>query len=374
MKRGVLAAAAVLAMPVAARTVNVAQYGAVPNDGKADQGAFAAAFATVVAAGGGEILVPPGDFQFDARIAVDLASSHVELLGEGAGDTRIVCDNPAGLFWFDNSANDNELVVKNLSLMAGFPDSGTNLVGYGTALQIDNPSLCTNDAVCNLLMENVAIMPPDWSFHAYFARSVYTSFLQNPRFVSVMATGPYGPAAPKVPAESGFRINYGNNPFFENCYSKNKQTGYLLANVQGNVVFDRCIAVDVDTGFKVDSTSEYCAAENRNFHVNARYRGIDLYNLDRVLLQHGAPYWDNSDGIDYTDFSIDNCSDVEIAGNMFHVHYTVPQRTLIHLKNGTSNVLIKHNIYNARGYRVVKDADVSDVVETQNIDLPAHIW
>ena len=76
-KSGSLVIIAVFMMgaEVSARVVSVSEYNAVPNDGIGDQYAFSAAFSTVIAAGGGEILVPPGDYQFDSRITVDLASS-----------------------------------------------------------------------------------------------------------------------------------------------------------------------------------------------------------------------------------------------------------------------------------------------------------
>ena len=257
--------------------------------------------------------------------------------------------------------------------MAGFPDSGTNLVSYGTAIQINNPSLCTNEAVCNLHMENVVLMPPDWSFHAYFDRTIYTSFLQRPKFIDVLAVGPYGPDS-QVPSESGFRINHGNSPSFTNCYSKNKITGYLLSNIQGSVVFDRCNAVGVDEGFVVNAIgAENCSVENSNFHVNARVSGIEVDNADSVLIRYGAPYWTPAD-VAYTDFIVNNCTDVEISGNIFHVHYTDPPRTQIHLKGTTAGVVVKHNIFNAPGTRVAQDAGVSNVVITENIDNPVHVW
>jgi len=359
---------------VSARTVSVTEYNAIPNDGLSDHQAFANAFNTVVAAGGGKVLVPPGDYQFDSRITIDLLSTRVEWLGEGTGVSRLVCVNPRGVVWFANSNNDNELVIKDLSFMAGFPDPGTNLVGYGTAIQINNPSLCTNEAVCSLHMENVVLMPPDWSFHAYFNRTIYTSFLQHPEFINVLATGPYGPAAPIVPSESGFRINFGDSPSFADCYAKNKTTGYLLNNIQGTVIFDRCNAVGIDQGFVINAIgAENCSVENSNFHVNARISGVEVNNADSVLIRYGAPYWTPAE-VAYTDLIINNCTGVEIAGNVFHVHYTDPPRTQIHLKGTTSGVVIRHNIFNAPGTRVEQDAGVSNVVITENIDNPTHVW
>ena len=355
-----------LSQSMAARIVSVADFGAIRNDGFSDSQAFSAAFTTVVADGGGSVLVPSGEYQFDSMITVDLKSAQVELRGEGTGTSRIVSANTNGIVWFNNTANDNQLIIRNISFVSG-------LSGAGTALQINNPLLCTNESICSLLMENVLLAPPDWTTN-YFNRVIYTSFLQSPRFINVLANGPYGSDAPDLPTESGFRINFGNNLYFENCYSKNKKVGYLLGNISGTVVFDRCNAVDVYTGVVVNCIGAAdSSVTNMNFHINARVSGMEIRNADHVSVLYGAPYWDPRD-VPYTDITVENCADVKIAGNVFHVNNTNPPRTQIYLKGTTSGVLIKNNIFNAPGTRVKQDSGVSNVTVIENIDNPVHVW
>lgn len=346
--------------------VTAAPYNAIPDDGANDSAAFSGALSAVVSGGGGTVFVPGGEYHFTSKIAVDLASAGVSIVGDGKGVSMIHCTNSSGIFWFNNSSNDNELTIRDITFTADMP-------GAGTAIQINNPSLCTNDAVCSLYMENVTFLVNDWSCD-HFNRAIYTSFLQQPAFVDVIFTGPLMVlGAAETPAEYGFRINYGNDPYFENCYSKCVDIGYLLSNIKGDVVFDRCNAVGTEVGFRVSAIgTEDCAVVIRDCHSNALQEGIEINNADCVELENGLSYC-SGNAVTYTDYILNNCANVNIVGCDFHQPYAT-SRTLIDLKGTTSNVLIKHNIFNPSGTRVQQDAGVSGVTVTQNLDNPTHAW
>ena len=346
--------------------ISVIDFGAVPDDASDDQNAFSAAFQYAVNSGGGTVFVPAGDYQFGEKIIVDLGATNIELIGDGNGVSRLISINTGGILRFSNSASGARLTVRDLSFIAGIP-------GAGTAFWFDNPELSPNQELCSLYMEHVVLMPPDFSTN-WFSENICGSFLRNPQFINVLPVGAYGADVPLMPTKSGFHLTHSISPRFVNCYSKNNGTGYLLQNISGAVFFDRCNAVNVRTGFVVTARAgESCSIENKNFHMNAEVCGMKIFGGGNVSVLYGAPYWTPAD-VPYTDISLENCSDVNIIGNMFHVHNKIPARTQIDLKGNTSGVVIQHNIFNAPGTRVRKDSDVTDVTVSENIDNPAHVW
>lgn len=347
--------------------VTASPYNAVPDDGLNDSTAFYNAFNAVVASGGGTIFVPRGEYHFTTRISVNLASTRVCIAGEGKGVSVIHCTNSLGLFWFNNSSSSsNELIMRDLSFTADRPSAGT-------AIQINNPSYCSDENICNLRMEGVVFTVSNFA-NDYFTRAVYASYLQKPVFIDIIFAGPLvALGAPETPSEYGFRINYGNAPYFENCYSKCVDYAYYLANLKGDVILNRCVAVGTETGLVVSATSaENCTVSILDTHSNALQHGIVVENADAVELQNGLSYCANN-AVTYTDYTINNCSNVNITGCNFYQPFATT-RTLIKLLGTTSNVLIKHNIFNSSGTRVYQDYSVANVSILQNLDNPTHQW
>jgi hypothetical protein len=349
-----------------ATDVNVLDYGAIPNDGQDDRNAFNSAINAVISTGGGEVFVPPGDYHFASRTTFDLGSTSVGLIGAGKGNSILHCTNSIGIFRFNNTENDNQLTIRDMTFIADMPNAGI-------AIQINNPSLCSDETVCSLFMENVDIFVNDYSCD-YFGAAVYTSYLQKPVFRDVIFAGPLEVlGANETPAAYGYRIDYGNSPYFEHCYSKCVDNAYLLTNIKGAVIFIDCIAVGTEIGYKISAISqENCAVSIWDCHANGLQEGIEVNDADSVELKNVLSYCSNN-AVTYKDFIINNCSDVEIYGCDFHQPYATT-RTLIHLKGTTSGVVVKHNIFNASGTRVLQDGGVSGVTVTQNIDNPEHVW
>ncbi|QHI70770.1 glycosyl hydrolase family 28-related protein [Tichowtungia aerotolerans] len=350
--------------------VSVADYGAVAGDELSDQDAFAAALRTVVACGRGTVLVPPGTYDFDARKTIDLLDASVTLVGSGKGVTVLRCRNSTGIWWFPNSGNGSQLSISDLTFMPGASGSS------GTAIQINNPSLTSNTNICSLYMERVGFESEE-RLVDFFHRHIYTTYLMNPVFIDVFITS-FGMTDV---SESGFRINYGSGAYFENCYSKGNDLGWTLTNYKGCVVLNRCNPVGNDTGIQVAALAdEECTVDVLGAHVNTVDTNIEIYRADRVYIENAASYTSTTNA--FTDFYLDDCTDVDIVGCEFHQPYTAI-RTMVHLAGTTRDVLLKQNIFNGKtadpnGNSLITDvlieAGVSNVTQQDNLSPLTHQW
>ncbi len=360
-------------------------YNATPDDSTDDSAAFYQALTNIVFNGGGTLTVPAGTYKFSSRERIDLANKTVAISGKGKGVSRLASTNADGIWWFDNTSNSNKLSISNLTFVAA---NGGN---SGTALQINHNSLCPDDSVCNLLMEHVGF-DVDSSGTDYFAKHIYTSYLQSPVFIDVLIEG-------SKSSESGFRINYGNHAYFNNCYCWSAEKGFSLLNYKGDVIFDRCNAVGDAVGVEVVAlSSENCTVDLLQLHLNNTTNNIRVKNADEVNIINVASYV-KAIVTPFTDIIIDNCAQVVIRAGAFHQPYN-PNRTNIYLKGATSGVIIKQNIFNTCGgwrpgddmapeyleaagpyldsngafsnlvVHLVQDASVSDVTSIENIDTP----
>lgn len=345
---------------------SVTTYGATPNDGLNDGTAFFNALTNLVARGGGTLYVPAGSYDFTSRKTIDLKGVSVTIAGGGKGVTKILCDNSTGIWWFNNTVNSNQLILSDLTFVAS-----NNGGDAGTAIQINNPTNTpynSNTNLCSLRMEHVDFQVTTTAAD-FFSHFIYSSYLQQPRFVDVFVNG-WGVLPPP---EDGFRINYGNGAYFENCYSKNVGLAFTLSNYRGAVTFSRCLAVGVTNGFQVVANQgENCVVNIWDCHSNPAFDdvslGVKVRFANGVSIKNHASYVGGAVTNSYNDFYIDTCTNVTITGSIFHQPYCA-NRTLIRLTGSTRNVLIQHNIFNARGTNVF-DATVSGVTTNQN-DTPS---
>jgi hypothetical protein len=114
--------------------VSVAQYGARGGDYGDDTAAFQKAFDEVIAAGGGRILVPAGDFVISKRLSVEVPNAKVKskeirlaLAGAGIDDSRLVGTGTDGLLHFQTAGGGTDVTVRDLSLLAAKPKAGVAL-------------------------------------------------------------------------------------------------------------------------------------------------------------------------------------------------------------------------------------------------------
>ncbi|MCX6896889.1 MAG: glycosyl hydrolase family 28-related protein [Verrucomicrobia bacterium] len=355
--------------PASALDVSVTAYGATANDGANDANAFSTALTAIVAGGGGTLYVPAGTFNFTSRKTVDLKNTGVAIAGAGKGVTQLSCENSTGLWWFNNSGSSNELILRDLTFVAS-----NNGGSAGTAVQINNPTntpYISNSDVCSLNVEHVDFQVTTAGADR-FAHFLYASYLQLPRFVDVFVNGwGYSP-----PPEDGFRVNFGNGAYFENCYSKNVGLAFTLNNYHGDVTFSRCLAVGVTNGFQVVANQgESCTVNILDCHSNPAFDdvslGVKIRFAGGVAIRNHASYCGGAVTNVYNDFYLDSCTNVVITGSVFHQPYCA-NRTLIRLTGNSRNALIQHNIFNARGTNVF-DATVSGVTTNQNDTPPGFI-
>jgi len=340
-------------------TVTNSPYGAKPDDGVNDSTAFASALNDIVSAGGGTLSVPCGNYHFTSRITVDLGGKSVAIRGAGNGVSIIHCANTNGLFWFNNTSSSNQLTVTDLTLMAD--QTG------GTALQVDNPSLTTNN-ICSLYMEHVFFdaLILDTS---YFTHHIAATKLQQPQFINVFIdNGIVGSCI------DGFRIDGVNAPFFDQCYAK--ACGGInvhLTNAKGNIVLQRMYAKNADhAGIEINCIpDEESSVTLTNPHTNAGVEGIHIVNADHVSLLEGMAYW-NFTVPNYADYIMENCTDVTITGCHFNqaVLGDAIGRVMIYLKGATKNVVIQNIVFNGAATRVQQDTDVTGVSIKGILDIP----
>jgi hypothetical protein len=344
--------------PVLALDVSVTDspYNAVPDDGYDDSAAFASALGDIVTAGGGTLVVPCGDYHFTSQTVVDLGATAVTMRGDGTGVSNIHCANTTGLFWFDNTSNGNQLTITGMTFTAD--EEG------GTALRADNPSL-TSATICNLYMEHVnyRVLTDDVD---YFTHSILGSNLQQPQFVNV-----YVDNGMKDYSVDGFRIDNCNSPFFDQCYSKAVGTGVHLTNSKGSVVLQRMYVVGNYVGCQIDADADDdCSVTITDCHSNDYTEGIHIVNADHVSLLEGMSYRQEIE--DYTDYILENCSDVTVKSCNFHQSETATSvgRTMVYLKGTTSGVILRSLIFNGAGTRVLQDSGVGGVSISACLDIP----
>jgi hypothetical protein len=117
--------------------VSVAQYGARGGDYGDDTAAFQKAFDEVIAAGGGRVQVPAGDFIISKRLSVVVPNAKVKskeirlaLVGVGIDDSRLISSGTEGLLLFQTAGGGTDVTVRDISLLAAKPKAGEALAVF----------------------------------------------------------------------------------------------------------------------------------------------------------------------------------------------------------------------------------------------------
>lgn len=138
---GVLSVFALTSVRAAERIVGVAEFGAVPDDGRDDSRAFQDALDALHQKGGGVLQVPAGRFDIAHQLVVFAprerggdAAVRIAIHGAGSDRTRLVGTDERGVLFFESKRNAMYLTLTGFSILAARP-------GIETAVSILNPEL-----------------------------------------------------------------------------------------------------------------------------------------------------------------------------------------------------------------------------------------
>lgn len=325
-------------------------YRAVADDGRNDSAAFASALNAIVAAGGGTLSVPCGNYDFTNKVVVDLRAASVTIAGDGASISIIRCatNNTGGVFLFTNSNNGNQLTLKDFTIEA-------YQLG-GTAIADFNPSLSTN-AICSLRMDDVTILPATDQVN-YFTVQVDASNLKSPVFYNVLA---YAAIRENYNME-GFRIATADSPTFDQTYAKHIAIGYHVAGMRGAANFIRSYTSDVGLGYSLAAATTNATLSMRHFHSGAYEQGLAISGFGQVeILEHMCYAPGTPPTGSFLDQVFTDCANVSIKGTIYHPQFDYP-RTLISLKGNTHDVSIENCLFNAHGTVLAQDPGVRGVI------------
>ncbi|MEI6195685.1 MAG: hypothetical protein WCS42_15300 [Verrucomicrobiota bacterium] len=333
-------------------TVTSSPYNAVAEDGRDDSTAFRNALNAIVAAGGGTLSVPCGNYDFTNKVTVDLHAAAVTIAGDGANVSVIRCatNNTSGVFLFTNSNNENQLTMKDFTIEA-------DQLG-GTAIADYNPSLSTN-AICSLRMDDVNILPATDQVQ-YFTTTVDASNLKSPVFYNVIAA-----ASIQVGYNmEGYHIANVDSPTFEQTYAKHHAIGYHLTGMRGAANFYRSYTSDVGLGYSLAATTTNATLSMRHFHSGAYQQGLDISGFGQVeILEHMCygPGNGNTLAGQFLDQVFTDCANVNIKGTIYNPPADIP-RTMISLRGNTHDVYIENCVFRTRGTVLAQDPSVHGVI------------
>lgn len=121
------------------RSVNVTDFGAIPNDGKDDFSAINAAIQALAADGGGDVHFPEGEFNLSKTLVI--VSENIRLIGTGMGEWSKSENQLSGTFTLLTSSSEKSSIgsiidirskgtaLENLSIMNGHDGQDQRAVG-----------------------------------------------------------------------------------------------------------------------------------------------------------------------------------------------------------------------------------------------------
>jgi hypothetical protein len=302
----------------AMKDVSVHDYRARGNDYGDDTAAFQKALNEVIAAGGGKIFIPPGDYIISKRLEIiapkKAPNIKLALVGAGRGESRLMSHSTEGLLRFESEHNGMDLTVRDLSLMAGKPAAGI-------ALEITNPVLGVR-VERGVLLERVEVagIYPD----CYFNVGISMFGQWRPLLRDVTVSGAISDAmtddSPAFKMEIGIRQNgfYGGE--FANCHVSYCHTAYSwIAEENGEGFVIRHSTADFCRVGAVIATPEQepggCLVRSR---IRARDVGlrIDHKRLLTVVDNEFQPL-SKAGEYPYTDVTVSNSWAIQINRNRF---------------------------------------------------------
>ncbi len=387
--------ACLLPRPVAASgrdTDSPVAHGAIPDDGADDSPAFQRALEAIAAAGRGTLRIPPGEFHFTNRASVAFSGGAITIEGAGQGVTRLVADNPDGVFALRDESCTWQVAIRHLSLVAGRE-------GAGTAISITSPHRGARN-YRTLTIRDTDIRGDGLPTAKHFLCGIDATGQWRPLFENVIVSGAAGPAvtqnrsddSPLYAMRCGFIADWCYAPTFEHCYAWSAHTGYRIAcegRPEGpeDASFRRCTANGVRIGIDIHTPIVEPQLVIDACHVNARDIGIRLEKRKFFHLTNNLMYGLEGEATDrpYTDILLADCYAGVISRNIFqsparHNIRPVPpvDHTMIRADRDCRDLLISDNIFNAKGTAIAIDPGATNVTLSGNrasnphARLPSH--
>lgn len=306
----------------AMKDVSVRDYGARGNEYHDDAAAFQKALDEVVAAGGGRIHVPAGDYIISRKLSVVVPNDRVEspnlkvaLVGEGPRESRLMSTSKDGLLHFETARNGTDVTVRGLALMAREP-------GAGTALSIICRVLGGVRVERAALVENVFVGGIYDGSH--FSRGIFLSGQWRPLVRDVEIRGAVSESladdSPAFAMEAGIRMDAFYAGRFVNCHVSYADTGYkweAAENGEGFVLIDS-VADHVRVGAVIATPEQEPGGCMVRTSLRARDVGLRIDHKRLVAVIHNIFEPLSPDGaFPYTDVSISNSWAIQVNRNEF---------------------------------------------------------
>ncbi|AKJ64208.1 glycosyl hydrolase family 28-related protein [Kiritimatiella glycovorans] len=319
-----IAAAVLLAATLPAwamKDVNVAQYGARGNEHRDDTAAIQKALDEVMAAGGGRVFFPQGDYIITAPLKVKAPNSvtksteiRLALEGHGAGLSRLMLKDGDGLIHIQTPRNGMNVTVRDLSLMAGNPDAGT-------ALSIVNPALGVR-VERSALIERVTI--EGIYRDSYFTKGIVLDGQWRALVRNVTVKGAQTESMDDESAMFAMKTGIEQNGFYGgryvDCFVSHADTAYSWVaeqNGEGFVIIGS-VADCCRVGAIISTPEQEPGGALYNSRIRARDSGL-IIDHKRLLAVVGNTFEPLSEhgGYPYADVRMSNCWAIQINGNRF---------------------------------------------------------
>lgn len=350
---------------VAARALNLLDYGADPTGVADSSAAFERLMADVGDRRQVQILLPAGRFRLSHRVTLTASGNQTNygLILNGAGEdvTELVVDNSdGGLLCRGVNLNRLSVTVRDLSLVALQPDCGT-------ALEFDIPNPGDHHSR-QFNAENLLIRGERFDQGA-FRRGVVVRNAWYPRLQNVKVTTPYGPTQKDKPSvtEHAFYLEDCYSPLIADCYvwgATNGLTHRAVSKQPEDGIVRDSYFVGCDRGITVTLKDKVSQWEEPAFHistchVNYRDYGVTLHGVRQANLSHclfychdnvGAAFFGGGTPRDFdpADVNLSYASDVVIDGNIF-TEPANPRRVAVRISPDSGHVLITGNQFNLEG-------------------------
>jgi len=306
---------------LAMKDVSVCQYGARGNDHGDDTVAFQKALDDVMAAGGGTIYVPPGDYIISKRLEVKTPGNHpalkLAIRGEGVDThgSRLMSTSPDGLLYFYASRNQMDLTVRNLALMAGRPDCGIALAVHCQfigGVRVERAALIENVLIDSIYDDS------------YFTKGISLYGLWRPLLRNVTVRGARSDSLADDSPAFGMQIGIQQDAFyagqFIDCHVSNCHTAYswvAAENGEGFVLID-CTADKCRIGAVIATPEQEPGGALTRCRFRARDIGLRV-DHKRLMAVTGNEFRPLSDCGEYRyyDVCVSNSWAIQINRNRF---------------------------------------------------------